>query len=69
MTTITNPSAHGTATPVTAQSQPRDPIAGVAFASHAANPAIGGIQTTFDSQVRHVSDDMRIAAGGPLPKR
>jgi hypothetical protein len=68
MTTLPFPSA-GTATPVVAQSQPRDPIGGIPFTSHAQNPAVGGIATTFGTQVVTVPNDLVTAVGGALNRQ
>jgi hypothetical protein len=64
MSSIQNPASPGTPVQVIAQSQPRDPIAGIPFTSHAANPAVGGIATTFATQVLPVSAAMVEFAGG-----
>jgi hypothetical protein len=64
MSTDTNSASPGAPVQVIAQSQPRDPIAGIPFTSHAANPAVGGIATTFAEQVRPVSAALVEFAGG-----
>jgi hypothetical protein len=51
MSQDSNPASPGYPSQVVAQSQPRDPIGGIPFTSHAQNPAIGGIATTFGTQV------------------
>jgi hypothetical protein len=64
MTVNTSIASPGAPIQVVAQSQPRDPIAGIPFTSHAANPAVGGIQTTFATQVRSVPIALVELAGG-----
>jgi hypothetical protein len=64
MTVITNPASPGAPSQVIAQSQPRDPIGGIPFTSHAASPAVGGIATTFETQVRPVSPAVIAAVSG-----
>jgi hypothetical protein len=69
MTVITNPASPGAPSQVIAQSQPRDPIGGIPFTSHAQNPAIGGIATTFGTQVVRVSNDLVAAVGGAMNRQ
>jgi hypothetical protein len=69
MTTITNPASPGYPSQVVAQSQPRDPIGGIPFTSHAQNPAIGGIATTFDTQVVRVPQILVDRLGGEMNRR
>jgi hypothetical protein len=66
---ITNPASPGAPVPVVAQWQPRDPIGGIPFRSHAENPAVGGIATTFGTQVVTVPHAVVDRVGGAQNRR
>jgi hypothetical protein len=69
MSSISNPASPGAPIQVVAQSQPRDPIGGIPFTSHAQNPAIGGIATTFGTQVVTVPNAVVDRVGGAQNRR
>jgi hypothetical protein len=69
MSQDSNPASPGYPSMVVAQSQPRDPIGGVPFTSHAQNPAVGGIATTFATQVVRVPDARVDHIGGEMNRR
>jgi hypothetical protein len=67
--TISNPSAHGTATTVIAEQPVRAPLAGNIPWTRPDAPAVGSLPLGFNAQVVTVPNDLVAAVGGEMNRR